>query len=170
MYHTQKARGSFYIFGPCRAGRSWPKLLRNRIPQSIPLSNSQRQYEGNRDASQIFGNKNFLLNCTDNFPARSKLNLSSPLAATVQEASLVSWLPLCFLPGLGRKVCFKLGLRKARHLRSRRLAVKFFSARQITNYTVPQEFQFSWPGPAVEVTGSLAPFNNAVGLFSSRNT
>lgn len=82
----------------------------------------------------------------------------------------MSWFALCFLPGLGRQVYFKLGLRKARHLRSRRLAVKFYLARQITDCTVLQEVQFSWPGPAVEVTGSLAPFNNAVGLFPSRNT
>lgn len=82
----------------------------------------------------------------------------------------MSWFALCLLPGLGRKVDFKLGLRKARHLRSRRLAVKFCLARQITNYAVLQELQSNWSGPAVEVTGSPAPFNNALGLFPSRNT
>lgn len=72
------------------------------------------------------------------------------------------------LPGLGRKVYFKVGLRKATVLRSRRLALKFCLARQIINYTVLQCFQFSWPGPAVEVIGQFCTFQQCCGFTSQQ--
>lgn len=72
------------------------------------------------------------------------------------------------LPSLGRKVYFEVRLRKAMLLRSRRLAVKFRLARQIINYIVLQDFQFSWPGPALEVTGQFCTFQKCCGLISQQ--
>jgi len=46
--------------------------------------------------------------------------------------------------------------------------VRFRSARQIINYTVLQDFQFSWPGPAVEVTGQLCTFQQCCGFISQQ--